>query len=54
MPKKTKAKKMPADFYNMKAFNERDKKIKMKDVFGVSSTKSASVTKGKTNKKKKD
>ena len=34
MPKKMKTRKMPADFYNMKAFNERDKKITMKEVFG--------------------
>lgn len=39
MPKKTKAKKMPTDFYNMQAFNEKDKKISMKEVFGKNAPK---------------
>ena len=55
MPKKTKAKKMPADFYNMEAFNQRDKKINMKEVFGKNAP-NKQTTKKKTkikNKKEK-
>lgn len=49
MPEKSKqAKKMPSNFYDMPAFVEKDKKVKMKDVFGV-----AAPTKGKTKKKNK-
>lgn len=40
MPEKSKqAKKMPSNFYDMPAFVEKDKKVKMKDVFGVSAPK---------------
>lgn len=46
MPKKTKAKQMPANFYDMEAFNEKDKKIDMKEVFGKNAPK-------KTNKQTK-
>jgi hypothetical protein len=46
MPEKSKqAKKMPSNFYDMPAFVEKDKKVKMQDVFGVSAK--------KTKKKKK-
>lgn len=47
MPKKLKARKMPEDFYKMKEFNEKDKKISMKMVFGKNAT-----TKGKKKEKK--
>ena len=52
MPKKTKAKQMPSDFYNMEAFNEKDKKIDMKEVFGKNAPKQ--TTKKKTTKKIKN
>lgn len=40
MPEKSKKpKKMPSNFYELPAFVEKDKKIKMKDVFGVSAPK---------------
>jgi len=56
MPKKTKAKQMQSDFYNMEAFNEKDKKIDMKEVFGKNApTKSnKKTTKKKTTKKIKN
>ncbi len=57
MPKKTKAKQMPSDFYNMEAFNEKDKKINMKEVFGKnaptkSNNKKTTKKKIKNNKEK--
>ena len=53
MPKKAKAKQMPSDFYNMEAFNEKDKKINMKEVFGKNAPKKTNkqTTKKKTTKK---
>lgn len=49
MPEKSKRpRKMPSNFYDMPIFVEKDKKVKMKDVFGV-----AAPTKGKTKKKNK-
>ena len=45
-----KTRKMPADFYNMKAFNDRDKKITMKEVFGKNAPKTN--IKNKSSKKK--
>jgi len=53
MPKKMKTRKMPADFYNMKAFNDRDKKITMKEVFGKNAPNQRSP-KAKTNIKNKN
>ena len=54
MPKKTKAKKMPADFYNMEAFNEKDKKISMKEVFGKNAPKAkTNIKQSKTEFKNK-
>ena len=52
MPKKLKTKKMPADFYNMEAFNEKDKKISMKEVFGKNAPKAKTNIKNKSSKKK--
>jgi uncharacterized protein YxeA len=54
MPKKTKARKMPANFYDMKAFNERDKKISMKMVFGKNAPKANNLKKSKNKNTKKD
>lgn len=40
MPEKSKKpRKMPSNFYDMPIFVEKDKKVKMKDVFGVSAPK---------------
>ncbi len=50
MPKKAKAKQMPSNFYDMEAFNERDKKISMKEVFGKNATTNKQSTKKKTKK----
>ena len=52
MPKKMKTRKMPADFYNMKEFNERDKKITMKEVFGKNAPNAKTNIKNKNKKKK--
>ena len=40
MPEKSKKpRKMPSNFYELPTFVEKDKKVKMKDVFGVSAPK---------------
>ena len=53
MPKKLKTKKMPSDFYNMEAFNEKDKKIDMKTVFGKNAPKKNNLKKPKNKTPKK-